>query len=207
MNLGGINLPKLVGALREGGTGTRGRARSSRPGQRRGLFRRAGRSLADIVRADLRHTSGNPLPAALSVGAALGGGLPKLGRRFDPKKHAIRLARLNSMAEQALKGDRTAIGALELVARGAPGAPVATYAETMQHATALLEHIEGELGRKEAMEAESKAERRAVAGAAREREARFLEAGTSIAGSAAQALLGRGRRPPQRRKRRRTPRF
>lgn len=208
MNLGGVKLPKLVGILagsRPRGQGTRARGATRRAPARRGLFGRTRSTLAAIVRRDLERTGGNPLPAALSVGSALSGlvKIPGL-RRFDPKKHAIRLARLNSMGEQALAGDRKAIGALTLVAQGAPGAPVATYAETMQHAAALLEHIESESARKEAFEAESKAERRAAGAAAREREARFLEAGTGIGSAIAQAALGRGRRPQRRRKRRRS---
>jgi len=135
---------------------------------------------------------GNPLPAVGGILAAAGGGL-KLGRRVDPAKHAVRLGVVQQQAKLARQGDETALANLLAIGQGIqwPG----QWADVAAAAAQQYENIEATFEKKGA-----KAGAAAAARAARE--ARFLEAGTSIAGSAAQALLSRGRaRRPKRRRR------
>jgi len=163
----------------------------------RGTVRRVGSvykgSLAGRhLRAFRRRRTTNPALAALGSVAGLAGG--KLGRRVDPGKHQIRAAHITNLANSARLGDEASLLELQRIASGVawPGAWSDLAATAAQHYDLIAAIFE-----KKASKAE------AIAAARAGREARFLEAGTSIAGSAAQALLSRGRRLPRRRKRRR----
>lgn len=162
----------------------------------KGTVRRAAR--AAVGRRGRRAFRGNPLPAVAGI---LGSGLlGKFSKSFDPKKHAVRVARVRGMAEAALKGDKTARTGLEGIAQGREGFGVAIYPEIVQEAATLLEQLLAVEQKQAEAVVEQKAAHREAAAASATREARFLEAGTSI-GSALASSLGRSRRQPTRRRR------
>jgi len=145
----------------------------------------------------------NPAPAVIA--SVLG---PLLGKRFQSrdKRDAARKAAADSLAQRALLGDAGAIGELEVASQTFATQAAKTYALTR------LAQVRAQIATTAAeAKAASAAARRAettAAGAGRvAREARFLEAGTSVAGALAQAALLRGRgRSPARRRSYRTPR-
>lgn len=153
--------------------------------------RRAALRLSRGVTRRRSYHKGNPLPA---IGGILGG-LPQIGRRVDPKKHAQRAGAIDALARKAATGDKGALDELERVANGLawPGQWADLRAYAQQHFQIVTEHRE-----KEAAAASERA------GAAADREARFLEAGTTV-GSALASGLGRSlrRRAPRRKRRRR----
>ncbi|MGH2374810.1 MAG: hypothetical protein ACRDIC_15260 [bacterium] len=141
---------------------------------------------------------GNPAPALVG---AITGGLPKIGQRVDPKKHAQRRAAIDQQAALAMTGSEVAAENLARIAQGLawPGqwGDLAAYAG--QH-LALVEQKQEALEMKRGA-VSAAAERRAAAAAARE--SKFLEAGTTVASAIGQAALSRGRRLPRRRQKRR----
>jgi len=136
--------------------------------------------------------------------AALLGGIPGVGRKFDPKKHAQRIARIDAWAAQAMAGKAVDyhVQVLTDIANGAPTALVATYDEIRAYAAAKLAPILAAQEKQAERQLELKAEARERAAASSARETRFLEAGTSVAGALASAVGRRGARRPARRRRR-----
>jgi hypothetical protein len=170
-----------------------------------GRLAKFGRKRALVSKRRRAH-KGNPLPGVvLSVLGGLGG---KLGKRLKSKEaaHAERMARLAQLAERALLNDAEALAEIERLGREfatqkAKDAAKATLAAVRSE---LMTRVKAE---REQTAAERRAAQREAGAAARAREQSFLTAGTSIASTAAQALLGgrsQRRAPTKRRRKGRT---
>ena len=166
-------------------------------------FRYPGAPLyAGYARQALIGKEGRHSPALLAGAAqSLLGGLG-LGGGPNKAKQAIRLRNIFEWGKAAItRGDKDSLRRIEGIAQGLEGFGVAINAETVGAAQRQLQAIHDAQE-----EAQGKASAASAAGAARE--ARFLQAGTSIAGSVAGALARGSRRPARRRTtRRRTTRY
>jgi len=170
--------------------------------------RRAAAAIRTAVKRRRSSYRGNPALAA--IGAL--GGLPSIGARYDKKKHPARVAYIAGLRDVALGTMKpwpgitktTALTNLQAIAQGQEGFGVAIYAEIVQAARVALTQVEAEIETRTAAEEKITTKREAAAAAAAGREARYLEAGTSIGSALASAVGRRGSLSPRRRKRRRS---
>lgn len=150
-----------------------------------------------------RRAPNNPVPA---IAGLLGGGLPSLGRRVDPKKHGQRAAAVERVALKASAGDQGALEQLQRIANGLewPG----QWADLQQLARQHLELVASKLEAQATKRAEELAARREAAAAegarAERREERLTGAFASVGGALASSFGRRGSLRPKRRRRRRS---